>query len=101
LAVGSKIAFTARFMGRTLAYTYELTEYVPGERLTMRTAESPFPMETTYRWSRIDAQSTRMTLRNHGQPAGFSKVASPLMAATMRRANRNDLTKLKSLLESQ
>ena len=101
LAVGSKIAFTARFMGRSLAYTYELTDYVPGERLTMRTAEGPFPMETTYRWSSIDTQSTRMTLRNHGQPAGFAKVTSPLMAAAMRRANRNDLKRLKSLLEHQ
>ena len=101
LAVGSKIAFMARFMGRSLAYTYELTEYVPGERLTMRTAEGPFPMETTYRWSGIYGQSTRMTLRNHGQPAGFAKVTSPLMAAAMRRANRKDLRKLKSILERE
>ncbi len=101
LAVGSKIAFMARFMGRSLAYTYELTEYVPGERLTMRTAEGPFPMETTYRWSRIYGQSTRMTLRNHGQPAGFAKATSPLMAAAMRRANRKDLRKLKSILERE
>jgi uncharacterized membrane protein len=99
LAVGSKIAFTAQFMGRRLAYTYELTAYVPGERLTMRTAEGPFPMETTYRWSAVDAQSTRMTLRNHGQPTGFAKVTAPLMAAAMRRANRKDLKRLKSLLE--
>ena len=48
-------------------------EYVPGERLTMRNTKGPFPMETTYRWSSIDTQSTRMTLRNHGQPAGFAK----------------------------
>lgn len=101
LAVGSEIAFTAQFMGRRLAYTYELTEFVPGERLTMRTATGQFPMETTYGWSAIDAQSTRMTLRNHGQPTGFSKVAAPVMAAAMRRANRKDLETLKSILERE
>jgi uncharacterized membrane protein len=101
LAVGSEIAFTAQFMGRRLAYTYELTEYVPGERLTMRTAEGPFPMETTYRWFAIGAQSTRMTLRNHGRPAGFAKVTAPFMAPAMRRANRKDLEKLKWLLEDE
>jgi uncharacterized membrane protein len=101
LAVGSKIAFTAQFMGRRLAYTYEVTEYVPGERLTMRTAEGPFPMETTYRWSALDAQSTRMALRNRGQPKGFAKVAAPVMAAAMRRANRKDLEQLKGRLEGE
>src|SRR5689334_1324127 len=48
--VGARATFEARFLGRTLRYTYELTEWVPGERLVMRTAEGPFPMETTYTW---------------------------------------------------
>jgi hypothetical protein len=40
-----------------------------------------------------------MTLRNHGEPSGFSRVAAPLMASAMRRANQKDLERLKSLLE--
>ena len=51
LAVGSRIAFVATFLGRRLAYTYEVVEHVPGERFVMRTAEGPFPMETTYTWA--------------------------------------------------
>ena len=85
--------------GAQLRYTYELTDYAPGERLTMRTAEGPFPMETTYVWTAADVGSTRMTLRNRGEPSGFSKLAAPLLAAAMRRANRKDLEKLKSILE--
>ena len=42
--------FVARFLGRRLAYTYEVVDLVPGERLVMRTADGPFPMETTYTW---------------------------------------------------
>jgi hypothetical protein len=42
------MAFVARFLGRRLAYTYEVVELVPGRRLVMRTAQGPFPMETTY-----------------------------------------------------
>jgi uncharacterized membrane protein len=90
--------FTAEFLGRRLTYTYEIVEDVPGERLVMRTAEGPFPMETTYTWSDVDG-GTQMTLRNRGEPKGFSKVAGPVLAIAMRRANRHDLERLKGILE--
>lgn len=99
LGVGSRLAFVAHFLGRRLAYTYEIVELVPGERLVMRTAEGPFPMETTYTWEPAGERRTRMTLRNRGEPSGFSKLVAPLMAAAMRRANRKDLVRLKSLME--
>lgn len=100
LQAGSRIAFTAQFLGRQLAYTYEVTEFAPAERLVMRTAQGPFPMETTYTWQAIDDNSTRMSLRNRGEPAGFSTLAAPFMAVAMRRANRKDLSNLRSILES-
>jgi uncharacterized protein YndB with AHSA1/START domain len=99
-AVGSRVAFVARFLGRRLDYTYLFDEVVPGERLVMRTAQGPFPMETTYTWQAASPGSTRMTLRNRGQPAGFSRVVAPFMAAAVRRANRKDLRRLKALLEA-
>src|SRR5260370_26743797 len=95
VAVGSRIAFVAQFLGRRLAYTYEVTELVPGERLVMRTADGPFAMETTYMWEDTSSGGTRMTLRNRGEPSGFSKLAAPMMAGAMRRANRKDLSRLK------
>jgi uncharacterized membrane protein len=99
LRVGSKMTFVARFLGRRLEYTYELVELVPGERLVMRTAQGPFPMETTYTWTPEGNASTRMTLRNRGEPDGFSRLVAPLMAPAMRRANRKDLRAIKAILE--
>lgn len=99
LAVGSRLAFVAQFMGRRLEYTYEVRELVPGERFVMSTAEGPFPMETTYTFEESAGGTTRMTLRNRGEPSGFAKVAGPLMARAMRRANRADLRRLKELVE--
>src|SRR4051812_4359676 len=90
VAVGSRISFVAHFLGRRLAYTYEILELVAGKRLVMRTSEGPFPMETTYTWEPHGFGGTRMTLRNRGAPQGFSRVVGPLMAAAMRRANRKD-----------
>lgn len=100
LGVGSRIAFAARFLGRRLAYVYEVTELVPGERLVMSTAAGPFPMETSYAWADTAAGGTRMTLRNRGRPSGFSRPAGPLLAAAMRRANRKDLRRLKRIIEA-
>jgi len=100
LAVGSRIAFVAQFLGRRLAYTYEVKETIPGERFVMRTAEGPFPMETTYSWQDTANGGTKMTLRNRGEPAGFSRLAAPLMTSAMRRANRKDLKRLKGILEA-
>jgi uncharacterized protein YndB with AHSA1/START domain len=101
VGVGSRMDFVAHFLGRRLAYTYEVVELVPGRRLVMRTAQGPFPMETSYEWSATDDGATRMTLRNRGEPRGFAGVAAPLMAASMRRANTKDLARLKRLLESR
>jgi Polyketide cyclase / dehydrase and lipid transport len=101
LAVGSRIAFVAQFFGRRLAYTYEVREWVPGERFVMGTAQGPFPMETTYTWQDSAGNSTRMALRNRGRPSGFAKVAAPAMAAAMRRANSEDLRRLKQTLEQR
>jgi hypothetical protein len=101
LAIGSRVAFVAEFLGRRLVYTYEIAELVAGSRLVMRTAEGSFPMETTYVWSDIETGRTRMTLRNRGSPAGFSRLVAPFIAFAMRHANRKDLRRLKHLLESR
>jgi hypothetical protein len=90
----------AQFLGRRLTYTYEVREFLPGERFVMSTAEGPFPMETTYTWEDTERGGTTMTLRNRGEPSGFSKVARPLMSAAMRRANRKDLERVREILET-
>jgi uncharacterized membrane protein len=101
VGVGSRVAFVADFLGRRLAYTYEVAELVPGERLVMKTTEGPFPMETSYSWKAIDERTTHMTLRNRGVPTGFSAVMSPFMSWMIRRANRKDLRCLKEQLEKR
>jgi uncharacterized protein YndB with AHSA1/START domain len=99
LAVGSRIAFVAEFLGRRLEYAYEVTQLEPERRLVMRTSAQPFPMETTYTWEDADGGGTLMSLENSGAPSGVSRLATPFIARSMRRSNRKDLDLLKRILE--
>jgi hypothetical protein len=65
----------------------------------MNTEHGPLPMRTTYTWADTPSGGTRMTLRNSGETSGFGKIAGPVLAAAMRRANRKDLARLKAVLE--
>jgi uncharacterized membrane protein len=99
LAVGSRMRFVAKFLGKTLTYTYEVRQLEPGRRLVMSTAEGPFPMETTYTWEDAYEGGTRMTLRNRGEPSGVARLSAPVMVRAVKRANAGDLRRLKELLE--
>ena len=98
LQIGTEVAFVARFLGRELRYTYAIVEHT-GRSLVMRTAEGPFPMETSYGFEPLPDGSTRMTLRNRGMPSGFSRLVAPLVRIAMRRATSKDLSLLKQILE--
>ncbi|VBA53810.1 SRPBCC family protein [Mycobacterium pseudokansasii] len=100
LSIGSQFAFTARFLGRSLSYTYEVVALQPGSRFVMRIAEGPFPMETTYLWEDGPHGTTKMALRNRGEPSGFSGIAAPVLAKAMKRDNAKDLARLKAVLEA-
>ena len=69
-------------------------ETPPPSQVGSRSAGAPL------RFASVAPSGTRMTLRNRGESSGFKNVAAPLMASAMRRANRKDLAKLKSLLEA-
>jgi uncharacterized membrane protein len=101
LAVGTRVGFLAESLGRQLEFIYEITALVPGERLTMRSEEGRFPMETTYSWRDEPGGGTRMLLSNHAEPRGVGRVSATLLRRSMRRSNAKDLSRLKHVLESR
>ena len=84
-AVGSRMEFVARFLGRTISYVYEIKESVDGERFVMATTDWPMQMETTYSWFDAPSGGTLMRLRNRGEPSGFSALLAPIMGGAVRR----------------
>jgi hypothetical protein len=57
-------------------------------------------METSYTFSETPSGATMVELRNRGRPSGFVTLVAPAMAGAMKRANRKDLARLKSILEA-
>ena len=100
LAVGSRVAFVARFLGRRLAYTYEVREHVPGERFVMRTARGPVPDGDHLH---LDRHAVRWHPDGAAQPRRAGR-SGPACGATGgpggARANRKDLARLRSILEA-
>jgi hypothetical protein len=80
--------FVARFLGRRLAYTYEMVDLMPGQRLVMRTAEGSVPHGDDLHLGARRRRPHPYDAAHRGEPAGFGKVAAPVMAAAMRRATR-------------
>jgi uncharacterized membrane protein len=105
LSVGTQFSFSTRLAGVEMGYTYEIAEFVPGERVVMRTAKddaSRMTMETTYTWESLGPTATHMVLRNRGTvPGRLEIVMAPIMNFMMRRGIQSDLKRLKKLLERQ
>ena|SRR5689334_22763149 len=101
LKVGSQIIFKAKFLGKSLVYIYEISEYAAKQKMVMKTIVGPFPMETIYTWQSIDGNITRMSLQNRGNLPGLSRLLTPLFSFAIRKANNKDLQRLKQIIESE
>jgi hypothetical protein len=99
VALGSRFRFTSEFLGRRMAYTYEVVDLVAARRFVMRSEGGPFPMETAYLWEDDDQGGTWMTLRSRGEPTAFAGLSAPILATAVRRSTAKDLTQLKAVLE--
>jgi len=96
---GMRVERVASFLGRRIEYVNEVTELEPGRRLAMRSVRAPFPMTVIYEFEDEPGGGTLARIRTHGDASGFYRVASPALAAAVRRGLRKDLAALKRLLE--
>ena len=101
LKVGSQIVFKAKFLGKSLVYIYEISEYAAEQKMVMKTIMGPFPMETIYTWKSMEGDITRMSLQNKGNPSGLFKLLTPLFKFAIRKANNKDLQRLKQIIEKE
>ena len=97
LGVGTRFAFVRTLLGRRLEASNEFVEYEPDAVVTFRIG-GPMPGEASYLFEST-TEGTRLTSRISMQPRGLTRLAEPLIAASLRRQMKANLPVLKDLLE--
>jgi uncharacterized membrane protein len=100
MRVGSKVKRVARFIGRRLEMTAEVTEYEPNHKLSGRSVGGPIPGKIEFRFEPTGS-GTRVQVRVDAQAEGVFKLADPVLSGVAKHAWDTDLAALKALLEAQ
>ena len=99
LGLGTQVARVAKFLGRRIEYVLEVVDYDPSSLMHMKSVKGPFPMEVSYQFEEAD-EATLARIHVQGEASGFFRIASPIMARSVKKSVTNDLRALKQLLES-
>lgn len=100
LGVGTQFTFVRKFLGRKLEASNVFTVYSPHEIITFVTTSGPVAVEASYLFQ-TQAAGTQMTCRMAMKAEGFSRLAEPLIAASVRREMSAEFGYLKDLLENR
>lgn len=100
---GARVRSVDRFLGRSMEFVSEVSEYDPPHRLGLEIMEGSFDGHQQFELQ-PEGDTTRVTMRAEGE-AGFGgvfgKLLDPVVTAAFRREAQSDLGRLKDLLEIQ
>lgn len=99
IGIGTQVKRTASFMGKTINYILEVTEFTPAKLMVMDSVESPFPMKVTYSFEEITSENTKAKIRVEGSSKGFYKIGDFIMGPQVKKNITKDLKRLKTILE--
>jgi uncharacterized protein YndB with AHSA1/START domain len=99
IKVGTRVKQRARFLGRKLESTAEVTEHQLDKRFTTKT-DKPFPLTVSTAFE-AEGGGTKLVLVMEGEPGGFFKVGEPILARIAKKQMQAQLDTAKELLEAQ
>lgn len=100
LGVGSQFTFVRKFLGQKLEASNRFTQYEPNRLIRFVTNSGPLHVEASYLFE-ATSEGSKVTCKLEMKPQGFSKLAEPLIAASVRREMAAEFGYLKDLLEHQ
>lgn len=99
IGVGSTFADHVELMGKTMKTSYEILSIKPNSAITIKTSSGPVPFTATYSFDGSD-ESTRLAISAEVEPAGFFKLATPMIRRQLDKQWTSNFANLKTLLES-
>jgi len=96
--VGSLFSSFGHFMGRRIQSTFEVTEFEANRSYGFETISGSIQLQTSYNFEAID-RSTTVIVSTLINPGGFFKLLDPIVARVAKKQFRENLAKLKELLE--
>ena len=100
IGVGSRIREIAKFHGRRVESTAEVTQYDPPHKWAVRVVSGPVHGEHERQLESI-GEGTRYRSTIVGESGGLFKLADPILEALLKRTVETDLQTLKALLEAK
>ena len=103
VTVGTRYRGASRIVGRRIEWTTEVTEFVPGVRMTSRSVEGPLTFTVSYEVSSCPAGTTlryRLAAES-GLGGAFGRALEPIVERAQTKVVRTNLDKLASLLEQR
>ncbi len=99
MAVGTRVRETRRFLGLRFESEYEVTEWEPPTRSSVRATDGPIPGAGSYITEAV-GRGTRFTMAFETDAHGFFRLAEPVFARMAAREISGMLGQLKDLLEA-
>ena len=100
LREGARIRERRTFMGREVKTELEVTAHEPGRRFDLRALSGPIRFEVRHSFEAV-GNGTRVRLAVEGEADGMLRFAGPMVARRAERQFRDDLQRLKQVLESE
>ena len=99
IGVGTTFRQVSSILGRQIENELEITEYEPNRKYTSRSKAGPFPFQARWIFEPVEG-GTRVSVVIEAEPAGFFKLAEPILVSITKRQFQTDLENLKELMEA-
>jgi carbon monoxide dehydrogenase subunit G len=96
--VGTKFKSAGELMGRRIEGEMQVIAYEPDTKCGFQVQAGPMQVNLTMTFKTVGT-GTKVSLNAQGNPAGFFKLAEPVMAGRVKSMMEENLARLKSQLE--
>jgi uncharacterized membrane protein len=100
LRLGSTYDQQARFLGKQISSSFEVTEFETGHRIRIQTVSGTMPIDVTREVTDAPDGHAVVTAMVRGDPKGVFRLASPVMRLMVSRSGNRDYSRLKEILEA-